>query len=1144
MSTVPILYSESTSPLLVDYFKSAFDCPSANYTGCKADSHFIFVVYKISNYSDLDAIFINSDVVIILDATASLGTSAIINEYARKIGFLQCIIGYPPENALSYAFYSYFSLDSYAKAALSIAKHYSIDKAIAIITSDFVEMDFNNDEGIEIVSQIFIPQAATYDYIFWLISKQIKPLGIKWFFLKTNPEISKLIQQALIEADMNKEGYTYIYIQEAAWGAYLEGSILLEAKTWHSTDFKNYVYNLIHFAANNVYSLFTNNRAQGSFSGYILNTLLANVLKPEVMGFTVWNVKNGTVKKAGIINGAGFQLYSDLVFPGGTYDHPNSEKIKIPISINGASYDNDGLNTVNQVGADLAINTIKAENVFLSNFEIVVNNVTGFEFNENFTYIDDLGYFYISATESQLVLDTMKFFKENSILTPVLGVETSTIMSSLEYYPQYARVSYPNSRTASAAALILSVFGISKCSVLYTDSQWGEDFNKEFENQSDSYEISILNKKRVVPLGFNGSDTKIIQEIIDLKTRFVILEVHKPDIFYIIEAFYDLGMRKGDIYLIVGDGMISTSDLNEKLIGKNSYTKRKEIMSGLIYISFISFQNQFGFNLKSEFLSKYGYINDYMCLYYDAAYLGLKAINTLMNWGVNLNSSSIQDTVREIAFTGCSGVVRISQEGNDRITTILGIYNLIEINSTWTMNLCGEYDPSQLIVLQIKQSISWSDNGGVPSDIIGDGQECPFRDILVQSFRYGYIILIIIEIIPIIFGTFFAMKFYNIIFKQKYPKLITAQKENVLDIFSYFMFLIENLQYTQMCPDFKDFFPRWSNGTKLVFFDIRGIFKNGLFTFWNQVQLYEALVFAWILLFLIKNLNNQKNFILSTVNEFSLYIMPIIGEILFLPINLYLFQTFQCTSSIGDNFKDSFNDHYCSTFCWQGDHINYVIISSLALSVYIPTSLYYRFTWKSDLPFHFQEHPFHLALKSTVQIIFIIFATIVSPASKNAFSGLCIGLLLIYLIISAITKPLNYDRASLWYIIFIASALLFWCCCAISKLDDKLTALILLAIGLIILTMFGAVYQKLRLPCLLEAEKAINIVGLFRFQLSSSSPEMAGIIKTKPLRYVYIENDAPQSSEAKTLQLLKSTKSYIPEEDNVKSSAQLFEIET
>ncbi|CAG9328047.1 unnamed protein product [Blepharisma stoltei] len=1145
---VPIIYSKNTSPLLVAYFKS-LECSSENKGGCKLNLPFRFTLYEISDLSDIEKIFEYSEFLLIYDAVSSLGMSSLINTYARSLGFLQVIIGYPLGITLQHAFYSDYQLSEYANAALYIAKSYNIKKAIALISSEFAEMNFKNNKGIEIVGQFILPQTATFDYIFWLISKKIKPLGVKWFFFKTNKAISLLIQQALIKADMNKIGFTYVYIQEAAWGAHLEGSILLESKWFHSTGMFNYVDNIMHFGSVVIYSTIMNNQNQGSYSGWIVDSLIKVFSNPATLGYTIWNVQNGNVKAVGIINQKGVQISSPILFPGGIYDIPNNNKIKIPISISGIAYKDNEINWISQLGIILAIDRIRAEGKLLQNFDIQVNNTTDCSYiDDNSTYkclsehLDDLGCFHIPRLETSAVLETIKVFKENNISTPIIGVQTSTIMSNSEYYPQYARVSYPNSRTASAAALILSVFGISKCSLLYSDSQWGEDFSREFKNQTDYYGIKILNKNRIVPLGFKSRDKKIIQEIIDLKTRYVILEVQWPDILYVVEAFYDLGMREGDIYLLVGDGMISVSDLDEKLIGSISYTKRKEIMSGLIYISFLAFENQLGLELKNKIELEHGFIYDYMCLFYDAVHVGIHTIDALINWGINYDSSAIQKSVREVVFTGCSGVIRLNKDGNDKLTAILGIYNLLQDNSTWIMNLSGIYDPSQLIVLQIRHPLSWNENGDVPSDIIGDDQKCPFRNILVQSFLSGYFILIIIEIIPIIIGTIFAIKFYNSIFLKQYSNLITVKKENLFDIISYLIILIECLQYMQVGPDFQSFFPKLNNVTRFTTLDIRGFFQKGSITFWNLIEFYEALAFAWFLLFFWKLLKLGKksdNFFLMTINELSIYFLPIVGEILFLPLNLYLFETFQCTSSIGDSFKDSFNNQDCSTFCWQGEHMYYVIISWLAIIVYMPTSVYFRFTWKNELPFHFQEQPFHCFLKSIVQISLVALVTILNPASENIFLGSCIGSLLLYLIVSIIKKPLTYGRASLWYIIFIACSLWLWCCCGLAKIN-KMLGIIALIIGWILLAIIGAIYQKYKLPALLKSEKGIDIIKLFRFQFLSISPETAGIAKTSSIKYLY-DNELSQIKHIKN-NVQKPINSIFSEEDNLRSSIQFLNI--
>ncbi|CAG9328049.1 unnamed protein product [Blepharisma stoltei] len=1114
--TIPILYSRYTDPLLVDYFVNTLDCSINSRVGCNLNLPYQYEAVEIFDVYDLEITFANSDYLFVFDGTFSLSMYTLVSQYAMEYGFIHFIYGNAPENALPYVIYSDFRFSVYRDLAIDFAKIYGIKKAIAIITSDFIEMDFNNDKGVEIVAQYTIPESAPYEYIFSLISKEIKPLGIKWFFFETNSKTSKLIQEALVQADMDKEGYTYIYMQEATWSAYLKGSILLEAKWYHSYNFYDYIEKIIYWTSVLLYEMIANNDNQGSYSAYALNTFAQETFTLDRIGYTVWNIQSeGTLTPVGTVHGGGIQIFAPIMFPGETFKVPNNEKIKIPISINGMN--SERINAVNQLGATFALETIKNEGKLLPNFNISFNNITDCFFSDNSTYdcfknyTEDLGYFHIPPADSSVSLSTIETFQSLNITTPIIGVETSTIMNSLDYYPQYTRVSYPNSITSSAAALILSIFSISKCSLLYSDSIWGKEFSEQFENQTESYGIQILNKIRAVPLGFNGTDKRAIQEIVDLKTRFVILEIQWPDILYVIEAFYDLGMREGDLNLIIGDGSISVSDLDEKRIGTDSYIKRKEIMSRLLYFTYPTFQNQIGLGIKNNFLSQYGFAYDNMCLFYDATYLGIYAINSLITRGINVDSSSIQQTIRDIKFTGCSGLVQITQDGNSRLTTVLGMYALSQVNYEWKLNLQGLYDPSQLIVLQLKQSFSNSIK--VPSEIIGDDQKCPFKERQVRSFLNGYIILIVVEIIPIIIGTIFVIKFYNFIMNSSIEKLITVEKENFLDSLSYVLMLIECFQYMHTGKDINNFLPELTDITKLVIFNITGWNKKNYFNFWNQAQFFEIIAIVWFILFLWKKRKigeNSKSCFILGVNESNLYFLPFIGDSLFLPICLNLFQTFQCTSSIGDSFYNSFHDRICSTFCWQGEHIYYVVISSIAICLYMPTSIYCRPLWKNDLSFHFQEQPFHFVLKSYIQMVFIILHTIVLPASEIIFIGLCIGLFFIYVVITIYKKPFNYERASMWYIIFLSFSLLFWICCGISK-GDKIAALAVLVVGWTLLIIFGIFYQKMRLPSLLISERGIDIYHLFRFQLTSSRIEDSGI--TNLFKYAYSKQDLCQKEE-------------------------------
>ncbi|CAG9328031.1 unnamed protein product [Blepharisma stoltei] len=927
--TIPILYSQNTDTWIIDYFVKTLDCSLNNLAGCDLSRPYQYQAIEINGVSDIEQAFSNSDYLFVYDSTWSLSMSSLVSQYAIEYGFIHFIYGNTPENSLPYVFYTDYSFSQYRDFAINFAKIYGITKVIAIITSDFIGMDFTNDKGIEIVAQYTIPESVPYEYIFSLISREIKPFGVKWLFFQTNAAISYLIQQALVEADMDKEGYTYIYLQEAAWSAYLKGSILFEARSYHSTGLHDFIEKLIYNTSLLLYQIVADNNIQGSYSAYALNKYVQKIFTIDTIACSIWNIQSdGSLAAVGLINGKGLQLYDKLMFPGKTYEAPNNEKIKIPISINGE-------NSVNQYGASFAVETIKSEAVLLPNFHIIMNNITC-DFDNNSVYscflnhTADLGYFHLPKADTKITEETVDFFQSINVSIPVLGAETSIKMSIHKYYPQYLRVSYPNSITSSAVALVLSIFGISKCSLLYSDSQWGRDFNSQFINQTNSYGLTILNKIRVVPLGFNGTNNIMIQEIIDLKSRYIVLEIQQPDILYVIEAFYDLGMRETDIFLIAGDGMLSISDLDEKRVNADLYKKRKEIMNGLIYVSSLAFQNQIGLNIKNNFLSRFGFAYDNMCLFYDAAYLGIYAINSLINRGINLESSKTQKAMRDVKFTGCSGVVQIAQDGNDRLTTVLGIYNLIQANSTWKMSLCGLYDPSQLIVLQIKQSFWQSTEGHIPSDIIGEDQKCPFKERQVQSFIKGYFILIAIEVIPIIIGTGFVIKFSDFVFNFSIQKLMDVEKENFLDSFSYIIVLIECLQYMYTGDETNSFFPQLSDLTKFVVLDITGL-SNGHFTFWNQLLFFEGISFAWFFLIFWKKYKigeNSKNCITIGINDFNMYLLPFLGDSLFLPVCLNLFQSFQCTSSIGDSFTESFHNQDCSTFCWKDKHIYYVVLSS------------------------------------------------------------------------------------------------------------------------------------------------------------------------------------------------------------------------
>lgn len=74
-------------------------------------------------------------------------------------------------------------------------------------------------------------------------------------------------------------------------------------------------------------------------------------------------------------------------------------------------------------------------------------------------------------------------------------------------------------------------------------------------------------------------------------------------------------------------------------------------------------------------------------------------------------------------------------------------------------------------------------------------------------------------------------------------------------------------------------------------------------------------------------------------------VMPIIGNLLFLPILAILINIFICTKGSGNDFDETILDKDCTTYCWKNDHIIYAIFSATFILIYLPLAVYFRPYW-------------------------------------------------------------------------------------------------------------------------------------------------------------------------------------------------------
>lgn len=369
-----------------------------------------------------------------------------------------------------------------------------------------------------------------------------------------------------------------------------------------------------------------------------------------------------------------------------------------------------------------------------------------------------------------------------------------------------------------------------------------------------------MNENRAIPFSYNGSDTTSIKEIIELKTRYVMLEITDQDIFYVISAFYKLGLRKGDIYIVSGDNVLNENALNPNFLSENDYKIRVELMEGLISIGFNSYDGEIGEDVKKKFEKTYNTSNDYMCLFYDAVYLGANAADFLLQSGLTLNNKNMQTAIKLVNFVGCSEKIKISRSGNDRTTIKLMLKNLVKVDSEFIMNSCGIYDPSLTDFYESLAPFSWFNaEGKLPVDIIGSDYICGFDESEIRDFSCGYYILVGIGIFPIVLGGLGFWLFFSHVYYRCYPMLDTVQDETMLDTVMYFTIIIENIQYLAIGPNFIEFFPQLETLTRIATFDLRGSTALNSWTYWTQLEMVCILAFIWTILLIDRRIHFTKH---------------------------------------------------------------------------------------------------------------------------------------------------------------------------------------------------------------------------------------------------------------------------------------------
>lgn len=161
--------------------------------------------------------------------------------------------------------------------------------------------------------------------------------------------------------------------------------------------------------------------------------------------------------------------------------------------------------------------------------------------------------------------------------------------------------------------------------------------------------------------------------------------------------------------------------------------------------------------------------------------------------------------------------------------------------------------------------------------------------------------------------------------------------------------VIEFCQYITTGPDFSQFaYALYVIGNTLSA-DLEEIviLKDGLFNMVVDVCMGLTALLVILYIFKVSGIKKRypNNYYVQGFQKISDFLLPILDDILFLPIMQIFLEVFVCIETSGDDRYDMFLFQDCYLNCWTGTHLYYVIASGICVACYVPIAIYLRPIW-------------------------------------------------------------------------------------------------------------------------------------------------------------------------------------------------------
>ncbi|CAG9319384.1 unnamed protein product [Blepharisma stoltei] len=1013
-----------------------------------------------------------------------------------------------------------------------------------IVTSHSAQMNayftvldyFNWTQGLVIADEDniynkneFLEYSATFNYlavesftnIESLVNRVIKPLGTTLYYIFTNSVLSSIIQESLKSKKLLLEGDGLILNQNSGYDCKIDGAIIITVKGQeYASSQKEFLFksteNLLQYLFNSTAEPVTAEEIRYLMKGY-----------SQKNQFSIINIQEGKREIIGSVFDGEVKIVKNLIFPGNTHNAPKSDKKILHVSISGGAT-NPGTPPMTTIplfcnGAYTAWSLINDNTLgILKNFQVryFIYDCGTLNYDEKFARpcftkdIDKIGLAHISSA-SVIATGEMKLFTSLNVTIPVVGsVALGHALSSTALYPMFTRIAISNDYILALSSLFLKVLGWNKLCVLYSDDPSNKVSYSTLIENAKKYGLEILNPEslREIPDNLNRTTIKkysdSLKAVFSTQARLLALFFMPPELYYVLEELYDLGLRKGDLVIFVSSSLFLTLGEYDFM-----YTyKVKDTGVPMIIISGQNWVGKVGHFAYSKIASLYNVVPySYACNYYDAAYYIAVALDSMINQGLDYyDPYQLNLTMRAQKFIGCTGKFSIDKDSNDRIMENFDInVNKIDAASgNVTAYKIGEFHPYSSVMLTIDIPIIYGDGSTMkPEDLRNQDNECPFSDKLVRTFTKGRILAFGIcfgfALISFVSAAYIWKTWWNINIKE----LKERQEISLQDFIVQITIGIEFFQFVAIGPDItliSSFLAKISNSFSLNLENSLKL-KNGVF--WIVIDGIYGAITVWLIFCAVILLRLDEKFpsvsFLRFLAWLADYLMPILGNLCFIPFISMCLNVFVCDQSIGEDFTDSFLVQDCYYFCWKGNHLIYAIFSFIALLCYEPLAIFCRPLWQElQMNLHIYTSPLFLMVKSVVQIILIAMNKTVKRADSAIHGALFAVIMAAYIGFIFRWKPYNYPRFCWWQALSLIGVLWLSVLSTISSNVEGgyLILFLLVCIGWVLIGAVGIYVQRKKYPSLLYRRKGLDTTHLFRFAFTFGKLSKTALSKIVPSR--------------------------------------------